>query len=73
MNLDLMVFILETICLKIIKDGAYVIIFDEYSDVGTRWIALFCKRKEIFYFDSFGVEYVPEKIKEFFKYQQTIR
>ena len=34
-------------------------------DVGTHWIALFCKRSEIIYFDSFGVEYIPEEIKEF--------
>ena len=34
-------------------------------DVGTHWIALFCNRNEIVYFDSFGVEYVPEEIKEF--------
>ena len=26
---------------------------------------MFCKRNEIVYFDSFGVEYVPEEIKEF--------
>ena len=38
---------------------------DEYADVGTDWIALFCKRSEIVYFDSFGVEHVPEEIKEF--------
>ena len=25
----------------------------------------FCKRSEIVYFDSFGVEHVPEEIKEF--------
>ena len=24
------------------KDGAYVINLDEYADVGTHWIALFC-------------------------------
>ena len=29
------------------------------------WIALFCNRNEILYFDSFGVEHVPEEIKEF--------
>ena len=52
---------------KKIKDGAYVINLDEYADVGTRWIALFCNRNEIVYFDSFGVEHVPEKIKEFVK------
>ena len=38
------------------KDGAYVISFDEYADVDTHWIALFCKRNEIVYFDSFGVK-----------------
>ena len=27
---------------KKIKDGAYVINLDEYADVGTNWIALFC-------------------------------
>ena len=50
---------------KKIKDGAYVINLDEYADVGTYWIALFCNRNEIFYFDSFGVEHIPEEIKEF--------
>ena len=50
---------------KKIKDGTYVINLDEYADVGTHWIALFCNKNEIAYFDSFGVEHVPEKIKEF--------
>ena len=50
---------------KKIKDEAYVINLDEYEDVGTHWIALFCNRNEIVYFDSFGVEHVPEEIKEF--------
>ena len=45
-----------------IKDGAYVINLDEYADVGTHWIALFCNRNEIVYFDSFGVEYFPKEI-----------
>ena len=40
---------------------------DEYADVGTHWIALFCNRNEIVYFDSFGVEHVPEEIKEFIR------
>ena len=30
-------------------------------------IALFCKKNEIIYFDSFGVEHIPEEIKEFIK------
>ena len=65
MNQDLMAFILETICLKKIQDGAYLINLDEYTDVGTHWIALFRNRSGIVYFDSFGVEHVPEKILEF--------
>ena len=59
------VFILEIICLKKIKDGAYVIKLDEYADLGIHWITLFCKRNEIVCFESFGVEHVPEEIKEF--------
>ena len=50
-----------------IKDGAYIINLDEYADVGTHWIALFCKKSEIVYFYSFGVEHIPEEIKEFIK------
>ena len=34
---------------------------DEYADVGIHWIALFCNRNEFVYFDSFGVEHVPEE------------
>ena len=48
-----------------IKDGAYLINLDEYAILGTYWIALFCKRSEIVYFDSFGVEHVLEEIKKF--------
>ena len=59
-NQDLMAFIPEKICLKK-KDGSYVINLDEYADIGTQWIALFCNRNcEIVYFNSFGVEHVPE-------------
>ena len=45
-----------------IKDWAYVINLDEYADVGTHSIALFCNRNEIVYFDSFGNEHVPKEI-----------
>ena len=31
--------------IKKMKDGAYIINLDEYADVGTHWIALFCKKK----------------------------
>ena len=50
---------------KKIKDGAYVINFDEYADVSTHWIVLCCKKSDITYFDSFGVEHIPKEIKEF--------
>ena len=52
---------------KKIKDVAYVINLDEYADVGTHCIALFCNRNEIVYLDSFDVEHDPEEIKEFIR------
>ena len=50
-----------------IRDGAYVINLDEYSDIGTHSIALYVKNNDITYFDSFGVEHNPKEIKEFIK------
>ena len=50
--------------LKKIKNGAYVINLDEFANVAIHWIALFCNRNEIVYFDSFGVEHIPEEIKK---------
>ena len=50
-----------------IKDRAYVINLDEHSDIGTHWIALYVRSNDISYFDSFGVEHIPKKIKEFLK------
>ena len=47
-----------------IKDGAYVINLDEYSDNGTHWISLYVKNNDITYFDSFGVEHIPKEIKK---------
>ena len=50
-----------------IKDGAYVTNLDGYSDIGTHWIALYVKNKDITYFDSFGGEHIPKEIKAFIK------
>ena len=50
---------------KKIKDRPYVINLDEYADISTHWMDLFCNRSEIFYFNSFDVGHVPEEIKEF--------
>ena len=48
------------------KNKGWIINLDEYADVVTHWIALFCNKSEVVYFDSFGVEHVHEEIKEFF-------
>ena len=48
-----------------IKDEAYVINLDEYSDIGTHWIALYALNNNVTYFDSFGVEHIPKEVKNF--------
>ena len=48
-----------------IKDGAYVINLDEYSDIGTHWIALYVNNKTVTYLDSFGIEHIPKEVKKF--------
>ena len=48
-----------------IKDEAYVINLDEYSDTGTYWIALYVENNDVTYFHSFGVEHIPKEIKTF--------
>ena len=47
-----------------IKDGAYVINLDEYSDIGTHWVVLYVNNN-VTYFDSFGVEHISKEIKVF--------
>ena len=49
-----------------IKDGAYVINLDEYSDIGTHCITSYVNSKTITYFDTFGVEHIPKEIKKLF-------
>ena len=48
-----------------IKDGAYVIKLDEYSDIGTHWIDLYAWNNNVTYFDSFGDEHIPKEIKTY--------
>ena len=48
-----------------VKDVAYVINLDDYKSIGTHWIALYVNDNNIIYFDSFGVEHIPKKIKRF--------
>ena len=45
-----------------IKDGAFIIDLEEYSDIGTHWVALWVKNNNATYFDSFGVEHIPKEI-----------
>ena len=46
-----------------IKDGAYMINLDEYSGIGTHWVALWVNNNNVTYFDSFGIEHIPKEIK----------
>ena len=39
-------------------DGAYVRNLDEYSNIGTHWIALYLLNNNATYFGSFGVEHI---------------
>ena len=48
-----------------VKDGAFVINLDEYSDIRTHWIAFYLQDNDVTYFDSFGVEHIPKEIKIF--------
>ena len=48
-----------------IKDGAYVINLDEYSDIGIHWVALYVQNNAVTYFDSLGVEHILKKIRTF--------
>ena len=48
--------------LQKIKDGAYIISRDEYSDIGTHWIALYVQNNDATFFDSIRIEYFPNKI-----------
>ena len=57
-----MVLILETTCLKNIKDEAYIINLDEYADVSTHWIALFCNRSETVYFGGLVLNMFLKKL-----------
>ena len=38
---------------------------DEYSDIGTHWVALHVNNNDVTYFVSFGVEHIPKEIKAF--------
>ena len=54
-----------------IKDGAYIIDLDEYSDIGTHWVSLYVRNTNVTYFDSFDVEHIPKEIEVFINYPSS--
>ena len=46
-----------------IKDGAYIINLHEYPDIRTQWVSLWFDKNNVTYFDYFGVEHIPKKLK----------
>ena len=63
-NFPLILLIFSRDDLPKITDGAYIINLDEYSNIGTHWVALHVNNNNnVTYFDSFGVEHIPKGIK----------
>ena len=44
------------------KDGVYVINLNDKQIRGTRLVSLFIDRNMAVYFDSFGIEYLPQGV-----------
>ena len=44
------------------KDGTYIISFDEHESIGSHWISLYVNGNNGTYFDSFGVEHIPKEV-----------
>ena len=40
-------------------------LINEYSDIGTHWVALYVQKNNVNYFDSFGVQHILKEIKIF--------
>ena len=55
------------------KNGAYVIDFDEHKSIGTHWIALYANGNSVRYFDRFDVEHIPKEIKSFIDNSNIIK
>ena len=50
-----------------IKDRAYIINLDEYSEIATHWIAFYVRNNDITYFDSFGEDKISKEITDWKK------
>ena len=58
---------------KKIKDGAYIINLDEYANVGTHWIALFCKKMKLFISIVLALNIFLMKLKNLLKHFLEIK
>ena len=45
-----------------LKNGAHVINLDHSKNTGAHWVAIFVKKNEVIYFDSFGAECISKEI-----------
>ena len=45
-----------------IKDGTYLINFDDKKSKGTHWVSLFIDRNTAAYFNFFRIEYIPPEV-----------
>ena len=45
-----------------IEDGVHVINLNDKQSKGRHWISLFIDGNSALYFDSFGIEYIPQEV-----------
>ena len=58
---------------KKIKDGACIINLDEYADVGTHWIAFFCKKVKLLFSIALVLNIFVKELKNFLKNSLEIK
>ena len=59
--------------IKKIKDGVYIINLDEYANVGTHWIPLFCKKMKLFILIDLVLNIFLKKLKILLKNSLEIK
>ena len=55
-----------------IKNGVYITNPYEYESIGTHWVALYVKAKNVSYFHNFGVEHILKEIRKFIENKNII-
>ena len=50
---------------SVARDGGYVVNLDERGSTGTHWVAIHIKGPKATYFDSFGIEHIPNEVLRF--------